>query len=113
MSAGHAREGMSILQEGKEKMAQPITPTQHIPDQSISPSSQAKKGKDVPRIRTFSLLGSASEMQRDALGFLTKTQTYGEVVRLRFLFTPAYLISDPENIKHVLQGHARNYNKDL
>jgi cytochrome P450 len=113
MSCGHACEGMSILQEGEKKMAPSITPIQHIPDQSISPSSQAKKGKDVPRIRTFSLLGSASEMQRDALGFLTKTQTYGEVVRLRFLFTPAYLISDPESIKYVLQEHARNYNKDL
>jgi cytochrome P450 len=59
------------------------------------------------------LLGSASEIQRDPLGFLLRTQQLGEVVRLRFLFSPAYLISDPESIKYVLQQHARNYNKDL
>jgi len=59
------------------------------------------------------LLGSASEIQRDPLGFLIRTQKLGEVVRLRFLFSPAYLISHPESIKYVLQEHARNYNKDL
>lgn len=52
-------------------------------------------------------------MQRDPLGFLTRTQKLGEVVRLRFLFSPTYLISHPESIKYVLQEHARNYNKDL
>jgi cytochrome P450 len=40
-------------------------------------------------------------------------QKAGEVVRFRFLFSPAYLISHPESIKYVLQEHARNYNKDL
>ena len=59
------------------------------------------------------MLGSASEIQRDPLGFLLRTQQLGEVVRLRFLFSPAYLISHPESIKYVLQEHARNYNKDL
>ena len=34
-------------------------------------------------------------------------------MRLRFLFSPAYLISHPESIKYVMQEHARNYNKDL
>ncbi len=52
-------------------------------------------------------------MQRDPLGFLIRTQKSGEVVRLRFVFSPAYLISRPESIKYVLQEHARNYNKDL
>jgi len=52
-------------------------------------------------------------MRRDPLGFLLRTQQVGEVVRLRFLFSPAYLISHPESIKYVLQQNARNYNKDL
>ncbi|HEY0753209.1 MAG TPA: cytochrome P450 [Ktedonobacteraceae bacterium] len=94
-------------------MPQPITPTQHRPGQSLSLLSRTQKGKNVPRIRSLSLLGSAREMQRDPLGFLTRTQGYGEVVRLRFLFSPTYLISHPESIKHVLQENARNYNKDL
>ncbi|MBA2394296.1 MAG: cytochrome P450 [Ktedonobacteraceae bacterium] len=94
-------------------MPQPIIPTPHIPDRFVLPSSRTQKDKNVPRIRTLSLLGSASEMQRDPLGFLTRTQAHGEVVRLRFLFSPAYLISHPESIKHVLQENARNYNKDL
>ncbi|MBA2682528.1 MAG: cytochrome P450, partial [Ktedonobacteraceae bacterium] len=93
-------------------MPQPIIPTQHRPVRSVSPS-RVQKGKNVPRIRTLSLLGSASEMQRDPLGFLTRTQAYGDVVRMRFLFSPAYLISHPESIKHILQENYRNYNKDL
>jgi cytochrome P450 len=52
-------------------------------------------------------------MQRDPLGFLIRMQKAGDVVRFRFLFSPAYLISHPESIKYVLQEHARNYNKDL
>jgi cytochrome P450 len=52
-------------------------------------------------------------MQRDPLGFLLRMQKAGEVVRFRFLFSPAYLISHPESIKYVLQEQARNYNKDL
>src|SRR5262249_51515615 len=67
-----------------------------------------KQGKRPPHHRTFSLLGSASEIQRDPLAFLLRTQQLGEVVRLRFLFSPAYLVSDPESIKHILQYNARN-----
>jgi cytochrome P450 len=78
-----------------------------------SRQSGEKQGKRPPRHRTFSLSGCASEIQRDPLTFLLRTQQLGEVVRLRFLFSPAYLVSDPESIKHVLQQNARNYNKDV
>ena len=94
-------------------MSQPPTHTTSTPAQSASGRSRDKSGKRPPHHHTLSLLGSASEIQRDPLGFLLRTQKLGEVVRLRFLFSPAYLISHPESIKYVLQEHARNYNKDL
>ncbi len=95
-------------------MTIPSTPSEERqPRDAASASSRDKRGKRPPHHHTLSLLGSASEIQRDPLGFLIRTQQLGEVVRLRFLFSPAYLISHPESIKYVLQEHARNYNKDL
>jgi cytochrome P450 len=95
-------------------MTIPSTPSEERqPRDAASASSRDKRGKRPPHHHTLSLLGSASEIQRDPLGFLIRTQQVGEVVRLRFLFSPAYLISHPESIKYVLQQHARNYNKDL
>ena len=94
-------------------MSQPPTHTTYTPARTASGPSRGKRGKRPPQHHTLSLLGSASEMQRDPLGFLIRTQQSGEVVRLRFVFSPAYLISRPESIKYVLQEHARNYNKDL
>ncbi len=95
-------------------MTIPSTPSEERqPRDAASASSRDKRGKRPPQHHTLSLLGSASEMQRDPLGFLIRTQQSGEVVRLRFVFSPAYLISRPESIKYVLQEHARNYNKVL
>jgi cytochrome P450 len=94
-------------------MSQSPTHTTYPPARTASGPSRDKRGKRPPHHHTLSLLGSASEMQRDPLGFLIRTQQSGEVVRLRFLFSHAYLISHPESIKYVLQEHARNYNKDL
>ncbi len=94
-------------------MSQPPAHTTSTPARSASGPSGDQRGKRPPQHHTLSLLGSASEMQRDPLEFLLRTQKLGEVVRLRFLFSPAYLISHPASIKYVLQQHARNYNKDL
>src|SRR5205085_6623598 len=66
-----------------------------------------------PALRSHSLLGSASEMQRDPLGFLTRTHQYGDLVRMRFVFSHAYLVYHPDEVKRVLQENHRNYNKDL
>ena len=94
-------------------MSQSSTHTNDTPAPASSRPSGERQGKRPPHHRTFSLLGSASEIQRDPLAFLLRTQQLGEVVRLRFLFSPAYLVSDPESIKHILQYNARNYNKDV
>src|SRR5579859_1266513 len=69
--------------------------------------------KSPPHLSSHSLLGSASSMHRDPLGFLLATRRYGEVVGMRFVFSPAYLIYHPDDVKHVLQENHFNYNKDL
>jgi cytochrome P450 len=94
-------------------MSQSSTHTNDTPTPASSRLSEEKQGEKPPRHRTFSLLGSASAIQRDPLAFLLRTQQLGEVVRLHFLFSPAYLVSDPDSIKHILHSNERNYNKDL
>lgn len=66
-----------------------------------------------PSLRSYSPLGSASEMQRDPLGFMMRAHRLGDVVHMRFVSTNAYLIYHPDDVKHVLQENHRNYNKDL
>jgi len=77
-------------------MSQSPTHRNDTPAPASSRPSGEKQGERPPRHRTFSLLGSASEIQRDPLAFLLRTQQVGEVVRSRFLFSPTYLVSDPD-----------------
>ena len=91
-------------------MSEPMTQTDETSTKATSTSSQHTS---PPRLRSHGLLGSASEMQRDPLKFLRETRQYGDVVRMRFVFSDAYLIYHPDSIKHVLQENNRNYNKDI
>src|SRR5262249_30763331 len=53
------------------------------------------------------------EFQRDLLRFLLDiTQAYGDIVQMRFLNRPAFLIRHPDAVKHVLQENHQNYDKD-
>src|SRR5712692_2020511 len=68
----------------------------------------------APGPRGNFLFGSACKIQRDPLQFgLTMTHQYGDIVRLRFLLWPAYLVNHPDSVKYVLQENQRNYNKDI
>src|SRR2546427_6030575 len=70
--------------------------------------------KTAPGPRGHLLLGNARDIQRDPLRFgLAMTQQYGDIVRIRFLLWPAYLVNHPDGVKHVLQEKQQNYNKDL
>ena len=91
-------------------MSEPMTQTDEMSTKAMSTSSQHTS---PPRLRSHGLLGSASEMQHDPLKFLRETRQYGDVVRMRFVFSDAYLIYHPDSIKHVLQENNRNYNKDI
>jgi cytochrome P450 len=70
--------------------------------------------KAVPGPRGHLLLGSTRDIQRDPLSFgLAMTQQYGDIVRIRLLLWPAYLVNHPDGVKHILQENQQNYNKDL
>ena len=70
--------------------------------------------KSAPGPRGHLLLGSARDIQSDPLRFgLAMTQQYGDIVRIRLLLWPAYLVNNPDGVKHVLQENQQNYNKDL
>jgi cytochrome P450 len=70
--------------------------------------------KIAPGPRGNFLLGSPRKIQRDPLHFgLTMAHQYGDIVRMRFLLWPAYLVNHPDGINHVLQENQRNYSKDL
>jgi cytochrome P450 len=67
-----------------------------------------------PGPRGSLLLGSAGAIRRDPLAAYTEmARQYGDVVRLRFLLWPTYLVFDPEGVRHVLQEKHTNYSKDL
>lgn len=66
-----------------------------------------------PRLAGHALLGSASPMLHDPLGFLLATHREGEVVGMRFVFANAYLVYHPDDVKRVLQENHFNYNKDV
>lgn len=56
--------------------------------------------------------GGRDEIRNPLRFFLWLTQTYGDIVQYRSSVEPAYLINHPEYIRHVLQSHGQNYNKD-
>ena len=59
------------------------------------------------------LTGNLSDYAPDQLGFLRRcVREYGDVVRLRFLNVPIYLLNHPDHIEYVLVGNNRNFIKD-
>lgn len=71
-----------------------------------------RKGQP-PGPHNHRLLGNARDIQRDPNGFnLSMLQSYGNVVAVRFLLWPTFMIFHPQDIKYVLQENYRNYSKD-
>lgn len=87
--------------------------TTQVEQSSTRDASTVTRHKSPPRLHSHALLGSASEMKRDPLKFLRQTRQYGDIVRMRFVFSDAYLIYHPDSVKRVLQENNRNYNKDV
>ncbi|MBA2679286.1 MAG: cytochrome P450 [Ktedonobacteraceae bacterium] len=77
-----------------------------------TPETKSKDTRRSPGPRTLSPLGSAPALARDTEGFAFKMwQRYGDLVRIRFLLWPGYLLYHPDHVKYVLHDHHRNYDK--
>jgi cytochrome P450 len=60
------------------------------------------------------LLGVMPEFNRDSLAFLERlARDYGDVVRTRFFYVPAYFLYHPDHIEYVLATNSRNFIKPL
>jgi cytochrome P450 len=60
------------------------------------------------------LLGVMPEFNRDPLAFLERlARDYGDVVRTRFFYVPAYFLYHPDHIEYVLATNNRNFIKPL
>ncbi|MBW4671378.1 MAG: cytochrome P450 [Cyanomargarita calcarea GSE-NOS-MK-12-04C] len=58
------------------------------------------------------IIGSLADLQKDSLNFLLNIRReYGNVVRFRLGTRVLYLVSHPDDIKHVLQDNNKNYQK--
>jgi cytochrome P450 len=65
-----------------------------------------------PGPRGYPILGMLPQLRADPIRtFLDAADEYGEVVHLKAGPYHGYLLSDPADIKHVLQDNARNYHK--
>jgi len=80
-----------------------------------APETRRSAGtRKPPGPRSFSPLGSAPAIARDTQAFaLDMWQHYGDIVRFRLLFWPAYALYHPDHLKYVLQDNHRNYNKQF
>jgi cytochrome P450 len=59
------------------------------------------------------LYGSAQAIRRDPVNFdRLMFQRYGNVVSIRFLVWPTYMVFHPTDVKRVLQEHHQQYSKD-
>jgi cytochrome P450 len=68
-------------------------------------------GADAPGPSALPLVGHAPAFLSDKLGFLSRCASeYGDVVRLD-IGGPTYLVSGPDDIKHVLVSNSDNYEK--
>jgi cytochrome P450 len=70
------------------------------------------KGLRPPGPKCHLLTGNSREFYKDQLGFLTKSaRDFGDVVRLRFLHVPVYLLNNPKHIEWVFSN--RNFIKPM
>jgi cytochrome P450 len=58
------------------------------------------------------ILGVMPDFNRDTLNFITRCRdTYGDVVRMRFLYLTVFFIYHPNDIEYVLSTNAKNFIK--
>lgn len=82
--------------------------------QTSSSTSTIDSGLKTPSgPHRHSLLGYVHDMQHDALNlYLKLAREYGDVARIRLLFTPLYFVSHPDGIRQILQKNHFNYDRN-
>jgi len=66
----------------------------------------------APGPRGDLLLGNVRAFRRDVLGLMMESaREYGDVVRFHLGPLVVHLVNHPDHVEHVLQSHARNYDK--
>ena len=71
----------------------------------------AREVPEVPGGRR--VLGHALEFRRDPLQLFQRAREYGDVVRIRFLRFPVYVLNSPDAIRHALVSQARKLEKGI
>ena len=77
------------------------------------PVKHAKPGQAPlpPGPKGHPIMGVMREFNRDTLGFVTRCQQYGDVVRSRFLYVHAYFLYNPDDIEILLSTNAKSFRK--
>ena len=79
-----------------------------VPDRRYFRTPATAPGPSGPQ-----MLRAFGQIRRDALGFLQgMARQYGPVVQFPIPSPPSYLVSDPEAVRRVLVGQAREYDKE-
>lgn len=78
-------------------------------------SYQTERQQNIPPgPQGAAIVGSLPDLQKDPLNFLLNLRReYGNVARFRLGTRSLYLVSHPDDIKHVLQENHKNYHKSL
>jgi cytochrome P450 len=77
---------------------------------TVTPASAPRTLPPGPR--GLPMLGMLTAMRRDATGvFLDAARQFGDVAYLKILSRHGFLITNPRDVRHVLQDNARNYHK--
>ncbi|HET6671120.1 MAG TPA: cytochrome P450 [Pyrinomonadaceae bacterium] len=82
----------------------------HTSDLQIR-STNAGRAPLPPGPRGNLILGVMPEFSRDTLGFIERARSYGDVVRMRFLYLTAYFLYNPDDIEYVVATNAKNFIK--
>jgi cytochrome P450 len=78
----------------------------------MSAAPRSSSSARPPGPRGYPLLGVLPQLRSDPIrAFLDAADRYGDLVYLKAGPYHGYLLSDPADIKHVLQDNARNYHK--
>src|SRR5882762_5878612 len=82
---------------------------EHLPIES----TRANRAPSPPGPKGHPILGVMPEFNRDTLGFINRCRDFGDVVRARFFYVPAYFLFNPDHIEYVLSTNARNFIKSM